>query len=360
MPRRLALPSILLVCVVVQGIAEEPQASPAQPLVAGPAAVTADISDTQLSAVANRVMMTTACGKNSLADGLKELAKREPRFAIPVAERAGKTLKAGVANFPLRSNNLVASAKIMREGIASKRFPTDPSSITWQLSPRDLNSGRYVMEESDQPVGIITVQAQNTHVESWRRFGSPVANFPGGPVTQAGPGIADGANGSNPLLLPEIGMAEVGTTVAVPLGGGLIEDWDAQIAAMNWRPNDRDPDVAWAYYRSSLERAEKTWPKASVIWTTMPLASSRNTLRNYFNSKVRAYAAERGKPLLDIAAIQSTNVAGHTFVDAEGECSDPALVMPTRLPELNTEGAVRMARAWWWMQANLATEATGK
>jgi type II secretory pathway component GspD/PulD (secretin) len=75
----------------------------------------------------------------------------------------------------------------------------------------------------------MTLRPTNTSVVRWRRFGGPIAPgaFPGGQVTPAGPAIAAGGNGQNPLMVPELIYQSARTSVQIPDGGSIM------IAGMN-------------------------------------------------------------------------------------------------------------------------------
>ncbi|MEK7414448.1 MAG: hypothetical protein AAB263_14130 [Planctomycetota bacterium] len=319
------------------------------------------LSDSELAPIRKQIgLVITPSETDTLSAGLRELAKREPRFAITYAEGMdAKRMPAGVASFQLGSTRLDNRAKSLHQSVVNKRFPTAPATVAMQLSTQDLDDGRFVHTRDDLPTGIMTITGQNAQVHQWRRFGPPIPNttpptWPGGPVAQAGPAVGASATTSYPLTIPEIDFTKVQTSAVVPLGGvGFSSSWNEHLDALAQQTNARDPHVAFEYYRQSLERMEQTWSSANVVWTTIPLAASRNGLRNAFNANVRSYASAHGKPLLDIAAIQSTGDDGQPAVDAEGERSQPAWASPGSRSRMNMNGAVRTAKAWWWIQAKL-------
>ena len=342
------------------------QAPPAtiapQFMLAGPKAahVADQLTDNELQRVRDRLALVIGPAESgTLALGLSELGKRDTRYAIATAEGSdGRRLAAGVATYQIGRNRLDSRAKSLSGGVASKRYPAAPASVAMQLSTRDLDDGRFVRQDDDASVATLTIRAENSQVTSWRRFGPPLKNWPGGSVVQGGPGVASSPTSSYPLTVPQVGMAKVNTTVAVPLGSAAFAPaWDAYIDSLAAGTIVRDPDVAWAIYRQSLELAERAWPTAQVVWTTMPLAGTRNTLRNWFNAQVRQHAMAHGKPLLDIAAIQSVGDDGRPALDAEGECSQPANVTSGNPSKLSLDGAVKVAKAWWWLQAKLSEPA---
>lgn len=341
---------ILTALVVLAGIGEAGSAEGSPTIsdtgnpkcLAGSQSVTAaaTLPDSSLQAVRQRLAMVVGPSETgTLASGLRELARRDARFSIPTAEGMdGRRLAAGVAHFAIGTLRVDSRAKSLSHGAVGKRFPTTPNSIVMQLSARDLDDGRFVHDpEDDLPKGTLTITGQNSQVRRWRKFN-----------------VANSGTTNFPLTVPELSLTKVQTTVVVPLGGvGFSADWDAALADLSANTNVRDPEIAWNIYRQSMECVERTWPAARVIWTTMPLAASRNTLRNCFNAQVRSFASAHGRPLLDIAAIQSTGEDGKMAIDAEGERSSVAWATTGGLSRLNLEGAVRVAQAWWWLQAKL-------
>jgi len=75
---------------------------------------------------------------------------------------------------------------------------------------------------ADKKYITLTLRPTNAQVQSWRRFGPPVASFPGGPVDQAGSAIAASTAGSYPLLIPQLTYNAVRTSVTIPDGGSLV------------------------------------------------------------------------------------------------------------------------------------------
>jgi hypothetical protein len=251
---------------------------------------------------------------------------------------AGRRLTSGVAQFQISSNRLDNRLKSLGLGVRSQRFPSAPATMTMQLSARDLDDGRFIHSGDNLPTGILTITAQNSQVREWRRFN-----------------VARSTVGNYPLTVPLTSMAKVQTSAAVPMGGlGFDTAEEYEVAQ---KPNVRDPAVAWGLYCQALEGSEQTWTSAQVVWTTMPLAASRNTLRNVFNAQVRSAAIANARPLLDLAAIQSVGEDGRAAIDAEGPCSQAAYATSGSQSRMSLEGAVRGARAWWWLQAQLAQRA---
>jgi hypothetical protein len=115
-----------------------------------------------------------------------------------------------------------------------------------------------------------------------------------------------------------------------------------------------DPDASFTYYRDHLLALEVAHPTKRIVWWTIPIETSGNTARQLFNDQVRAYALANGKALFDIADIETYNTANQKLTDSSGRellraewTSDGG--------HLNSAGSVRVASAWWWLMAQIAT-----
>ena len=75
---------------------------------------------------------------------------------------------------------------------------------------------------ADKKYITLTLRPTNAQVQAWRRFGPPVANFPGGSVVQSGAAVASSIAGSYPLLIPQISYNAIRTSVTIPDGGSLV------------------------------------------------------------------------------------------------------------------------------------------
>ena len=75
---------------------------------------------------------------------------------------------------------------------------------------------------ADKKYITLTMRPTNAQVMAWRRFGPPVADFPGGNVVQSGTAIAASPAGSYPLLIPMLTYNAVRTSVTIPDGGSLV------------------------------------------------------------------------------------------------------------------------------------------
>ncbi len=86
----------------------------------------------------------------------------------------------------------------------------------------------YAVASADKKYITMTLRPTQSSIRAWRRFSS-VANdsqFPGGDLTSAGTGIGStdflGIVLDNPLLVPEMNIQRVQTTVVLPDGGSLV------------------------------------------------------------------------------------------------------------------------------------------
>jgi hypothetical protein len=116
-----------------------------------------------------------------------------------------------------------------------------------------------------------------------------------------------------------------------------------------------------ANYITKMEELEAQYPSKTFIWSTSALwnepggacdaSNPFNSCRaiRQFNQAVRDYARTHNKPLFDIAAVESNG--GACQVDGyEGLCpqyySDGG-------GHPNAAGALRLAKAFWWLMAQL-------
>lgn len=115
-----------------------------------------------------------------------------------------------------------------------------------------------------------------------------------------------------------------------------------------------DQDASFAVYRDQLLALEAAYPTKRFIWWTMPLTTSGadNGLRAAFNQQVRAYCAASGKPLYDIAAIESHDALGAPVLSGGHEAM--AAAWSSDGGHLNDAGSARAAQAMWWLMARLA------
>lgn len=113
-----------------------------------------------------------------------------------------------------------------------------------------------------------------------------------------------------------------------------------------------DPERVFAAYRETMERLEKSHPRAKIVWWTEPINSRNNGARNRYNELVRRYARDQGKPLFDIADIESHDPRGKEAADGSGPVLYSGYTQDGG--HLIMEGRLRAARAWWWLLARLS------
>ena len=111
-----------------------------------------------------------------------------------------------------------------------------------------------------------------------------------------------------------------------------------------------EPDASW--FRGHAGVGHFAVGENGDAWWTQPITNRDNAARNQFNALVRAYAAAQGKPLFDIADIESHDPRGGEAADRSG----PALYAGYTRDggHLTMEGRLRAARAWWWLLARLS------
>ena len=112
-----------------------------------------------------------------------------------------------------------------------------------------------------------------------------------------------------------------------------------------------DTAAQWTYYREAMLNLEATYPGKIFVWWTMPITTSGNDNRDAYNTQVRNFCAANGKPLYDIAAIESHDPSGLQISAGDKEAmyhgySDDG-------GHLNETGQIRAAQAMWWLMARL-------
>lgn len=114
-----------------------------------------------------------------------------------------------------------------------------------------------------------------------------------------------------------------------------------------------DQDASFTAYRDRMLSLEASYPTKRFVWWTMPImtSGSDNALRAAFNDQVRAFAAASGKPLFDIAAIESHHADGSAVTSGGVEAMAPE--WSSDGGHLNADGSARAAQGMWWLMARL-------
>jgi len=113
-----------------------------------------------------------------------------------------------------------------------------------------------------------------------------------------------------------------------------------------------DTSAQWSYYRDTMLELEGTYPEKIFVWWTMPITTRGYANRDAFNTQVRNFCAANGKPLYDIAAIESHDPSGIPISEGGYEAmysgySDDG-------GHLNETGRRRAAHGMWWLISRLA------
>lgn len=126
-----------------------------------------------------------------------------------------------------------------------------------------------------------------------------------------------------------------------------------------WNQSD---NVSQNYYINKMLQLESQYPNKVFIWATSALWNEPGGACgglfdscqgiSEFNQQVRAYAVTHNKPLYDIADIESHDKNGNpcTVSGYEGLCSD---WYDSGGGHPNTEGAIRLAKGFWWLMARI-------
>jgi hypothetical protein len=117
---------------------------------------------------------------------------------------------------------------------------------------------------------------------------------------------------------------------------------------------DANVDVIWKTYRQGMESLERTCPKATLVWWTVPLVRvGNNSKRDAYNALARAYCRAQNKVLFDIADIESCNPAGQRCLARSLPVLDASYTEDGEHPD-SRAGKLRLARAYWWLVARLS------
>jgi hypothetical protein len=112
-----------------------------------------------------------------------------------------------------------------------------------------------------------------------------------------------------------------------------------------------DNAAQWTYYRDAMLNLEATYPGKIFVWWTMPIKTTGNANCDAFNTQIRNYCVANGKPLYDIAAIESHDPSGTPI--SEGGFEAMSSNYTDDGGHLNKTGRMREAQAMWWLMARL-------
>ena len=305
--------------------------APAPPLVASVQATTPDISAATLEQVrARRVLLITGDDRTPLANGLRKLAKADPRYAARLGSPWSGSRQGGTVMIRRAETGVRADKAVEALAGSATRLAGSVDLAVLDLSSEALPDGSRIAA----PVRFFTasMEIDMTHASL---NGSMVDNIRG---TQLLGGTVP-VTANFPIELPNIGVDHIHTAVGVPAGSASDDG--------GWRMSPRDPRQTLGDVVGGLEALGKG---VQPVYATLPLERSGNAQRNWYNLSLRAWCAKHGRPLLDVAEILSTGTDGTVAKDAEG----PRLADAWDSPEQRDEGQMRVARAWWWLQSRLA------
>jgi hypothetical protein len=275
-------------------------------------------------------------GRSVLVSGLRELERRDARLALVAGKAPGLVLRQ--ASTGVRADLLVRDfAKSLQRATAD--------DATVHLAPSALPDNSRI----EQPYRQYTA-GMELNVSGANLAGVFRENIQGVQVIQGNGATAFRGPFTYPLELPNVQVGQLRTQAAVRAGIGP-DDTGWQVDQDPRSP--RDVRRAWDDYRRGLDGVAVA--STRVVWTTMPLAKDGNIQRNLFNQWVRDHCAKHRLPLLDIAAIQAHDAAGATAYDSQGHrLSDAWRSTETGREQMTPDGEVRLAQAWWWLQARMA------
>ena len=133
----------------------------------------------------------------------------------------------------------------------------------------------------------------------------------------------------------------------------------ADVAFMKFCYIDFGPSTnvatVWAAYRDTLQTLETAYPAVTFVWLTTALNAlgTDGNKRSEFNKLVRDHCQNQGKPLFDLAAIESHDPDGNLALDDHGQETIYAGYTDDN-GHFATPGRDRVARALWWLFARVA------
>ena len=298
--------------------------------VAGVQATVLDIPEAALERVrARRVLLVTGDDRTPLANGLRRLAKADPRYASRIGSPYSGPKQGGVvmirrAETPVRADKAVDALA----GSAARQAGSVDLAVL-DLSSEAMPDGTSIAA----PVRFYTASMEiNLTRASYN--GSMVENIGG--MQLLGGTVPVPAN--YPIELPNLGVDHLHTAVGVPAGSAPDDG--------GWRLSPRDPRQTLADVVAGMGALGTG---VQPVYATLPLERSGNAQRNWYNQALRAWCAKRDRPLLDVAEILSSGTDGTVAKDAEG----PRLADVWASPEQRDEGQMRVARAFVWLQSRL-------
>lgn len=125
-----------------------------------------------------------------------------------------------------------------------------------------------------------------------------------------------------------------------------------------------DPSANPTTYVNTLSALEADYPDTVVVYITIPLTTdedSSNVKRNQYNDAVRAYCAENGKLLFDLADMEAHDPAGNPVTFTSGGKTYQKLYSSYSDDggHLNSTGRQRIALGWYAVAAVIATPVPG-
>ncbi len=162
-------------------------------------------------------------------------------------------------------------------------------------------------------------------------------------------GIAQFAVGDNGD--PAGKIADYNTKMRTWLGGGSA--YTASMMKLCFVDFDDTTDVTTLFntYRDTMAQLEADYPAHRFIYTTAPLMTDYSATRAQYNDLVRNYCSTNNKALFDIAAIESHDPSGNAV---GGDQPRMYSAYSSDGGHLNSTGARRVARAYWWLMARVA------
>ncbi len=273
-------------------------------------------------------------------------------FATPILMLAIALLAIGAYSVPLIIQKVSPQTIIKNSGqvdaLTTNAFVVDHNSTDASKIPQsylDLARNLDVLF-NHRSVGVNILEGINAlKNQNGTRYSINAASSPSQTWFQSNNGIGEFQEGENTQPWTKTAGFK---TLLTNYGSNI------QVAIMKlcYVDNVRSADELWSNYRTTMLDLERTNANVKLVWTTMPLMTTGDSVRDSYNLLVRDYAKANNKILFDIAAIESHKPDGSANTNGGHE----AMYGPysTDGGHLTASGSERMANAWWFMMARIA------
>ncbi len=284
-------------------------------------------------------------GHSALEQGLAELAARDPQMhKYQITSSPGRgffrdhggmaSYSVGQVTHPDQEIDTFYAKDLNRDGFG------DAKAMFMAFEPENIPSGTrtemaYKQYTTTMDVNASRVELKGVFTETLfapRIITTGNATFYAGEVPY-------------PIELPNVSVDNYHGTAQVPSGAVADDDEGGNLLSV------RDPRMVYSKYQEALASVEHDHPAVAMIYSTVPLETSGNYQRNYFNHAIRIWCASHHQPLFDAASILAHDAVGAPTLDRQGETM--AADMAEGKDAINAAGRARLAAGWWVLMAKM-------